>query len=37
MKPSNNSSGKYEGEIPIEDYTNAIFKMKLNQALRLKR
>ena len=31
-KLSNNESGKCEGEITIEECTNAIFKMKLNKA-----
>jgi hypothetical protein len=31
-KLSNNESEKYEGEITIEECTNAIFKMKLNKA-----
>jgi hypothetical protein len=31
-KPRNNESEKYEGEITIKDCTNAIFKMKLNNA-----
>jgi len=31
-KVSNNESNKCEGEITIEEYTNAILKMKLNKA-----
>jgi hypothetical protein len=31
-KLSNNESEKFEGEITIEECTNAIFKMKLNKA-----
>jgi len=37
MNLSNNESEKYEGEITIEDCTNAIFKMKLYKAPRLTR